>query len=292
MMENMGYEQETLKDIVEKEADEEQEEDIDLTPHEHERALKGAYRSFLIPGVLKTDTDSYFDQTKGHIKTLIKTQLKEIESAKIIMTLWVIWKNPIMPLIELDSKDAKNAQDLDDGSTGDNYIRIEVPFNTLMTESFDASNINGLMQCMVPYIKAQTENPKFPESDFTLDTMHLYINLHRLVLTRGSSYNELPQWLKSKKTVINPQSKDDECFKWAVIGAFHHEDIKHHPDRISLLRSYEKHYNWKGLNFPVSIKKNDKFEKNNPGISVNVLFSNEQYIYVWCQKKHLHCIIS
>ena len=42
----MGYGQETLKDIVEKEAEEEeqqQEEGIDLTPHEHERALKGAY---------------------------------------------------------------------------------------------------------------------------------------------------------------------------------------------------------------------------------------------------------
>ena len=157
-----------------------------------------------------------------------------------------------------------------DGTTGDNYIRIEVPFNTLTTEFFGASNINGLMQCMVPYIKAQTENPKFPESDFTLDTMH------RLVLTRSSSYTELPQWLKSKKTVINPQNKDEKCFKWAVIGAFHHEDIKHHPDRISLLRSYEKHYNWKGLNFPVLIKKIDKFERNNPGISVNVLFSNEK----------------
>ena len=45
MVENMGYGQETLKDIVEKEAGEEQqqeEEEIDLTPHEHERALKGA----------------------------------------------------------------------------------------------------------------------------------------------------------------------------------------------------------------------------------------------------------
>ena len=238
MMENMGYKQETLKDIIEKEADEEQEEDIDLTPHEHERALKGAYISFWIPGVPKTDTDSYFDQTKEHIKTLIKNQLKEIESAKIIITLWVIWKKTIMPLIELGPKDAKNAQDLDDGTAGDNYIRIEMPFNTLMTEFFDASNINGLMQCMVPYFKAQTENLKFPESDFTLDTMHLYINFHRLVLARGSSYTELLQWLKSKKTVINPQNKDEECFKWAVIGA-------------GLLRFYEKHYNWKRLNFPV-----------------------------------------
>ena len=78
MMENMGYGQERLKDIVEKEAEEEQqqEEDIDLTPHEHERALKGAYRSFVIPGTPKTVTDNYFNQSKPHIKTLIKNQLK------------------------------------------------------------------------------------------------------------------------------------------------------------------------------------------------------------------------
>ena len=103
-----------MKDIVGKEAEEEQqqEEDVDLTPNEHERALKGAYRSFVIPGVPKTDIDCYFDQTKPHIKTLIKNQLKEMGSAKIIMTLWVRWKKRIMPLIELDPEDAKNAQDL------------------------------------------------------------------------------------------------------------------------------------------------------------------------------------
>ena len=106
--------------------------------------------------------------------------------------------------------------------------------------------------------------------------MHLFINFHRLVLTRGSSYTELPEWIKSKKAVINPQNKDEECFKWAVIEALHHEDIKHHPERISLLRPYENQYNWKGLEFPVSIKKIDKFEKNNPGIAVNVLFCNKK----------------
>ena len=86
----------TLKGIVEKEAQEEQqqEEDVDLTPHEHERALKGAYRSFVIPGRPKTDIDSYFDQTKPHMKTLIKNQLKEMRPAKVNMTLWIIWKKP------------------------------------------------------------------------------------------------------------------------------------------------------------------------------------------------------
>ena len=182
-----------------------------------------------------------------------------------------------MPLIELDPEDAKNAQDLDDVTTRDNYIRVEIPFNSLITEFFEASDINDLIQCMLAYIKAQTENPKFPESGFTLDKiMHLYINFHRLVLTRGSSYTELSKWLKSKKAVINPKNKDEECFKWAVIEALHHEEIKHHPERISLLWTYENQYNWKGLEFPVSIKKIDKFEKNNPGIAVNVLFSNNK----------------
>ena len=92
MVENVGYGQETLKDIVEKEPEEEQqqekeEEDIDLTQHEHEKALKGAYRSFVITGWPKTDIDSSFDQTKPHIKTLMENQLKKMGSAKIIMTL-------------------------------------------------------------------------------------------------------------------------------------------------------------------------------------------------------------
>ena len=125
-MENMGYGQEQKEA---KEEQEQEEEGVNSIWHEHERALKGAYRRFVIPGAPKTDIDSYFDQTKPHIKTLIKNQLKEMGSAKIIMTLWVRWKNAITPLIELGAEDAKNAQDMD-GSTGDNYIKGEMPFNS------------------------------------------------------------------------------------------------------------------------------------------------------------------
>ena len=124
----------TLKGDVEGETEKEnqEEEDVDLTPHEDEKALKGAFRSFVIPGAPRMDIDSYFDQTKPRIKTLIKNQLKEMGSKKIIMTLWVRWKKPVMPFIELDPEVAKNAQDLD-GITGDNYIRVDMPFNRLMT---------------------------------------------------------------------------------------------------------------------------------------------------------------
>ena len=127
MIGTMGYGEERLKDIVEKEAEEEQhqeeQEDIDFTPHEHEKTLRRAYRSFVIPGTPKTDTDSYFDQAKPHIKTLMENLLKEMGSAKLFMTLWVRWKKPIMLLIELNPEDTKNAQELDDGIS-DNYIRV------------------------------------------------------------------------------------------------------------------------------------------------------------------------
>ena len=77
--------------------------------------------------------------------------------------------------------------------------------------------------------------------------------------------------------MINSQNKDEECFKWAVIEALHQEKIKHHLERISLLRPFENQHNWKGLEFPVLIKKIDKFEKNNHGIAaVNVLFSHKK----------------
>ena len=49
----------------EKENQEEEEEDVEHEhEHEHEIALKGAYRSFVIPGIPKTD--SYFGQTKDN----------------------------------------------------------------------------------------------------------------------------------------------------------------------------------------------------------------------------------
>ena len=71
-------------------------------------------------------------------------------SAKLIMTLWVVWKKPTKLLMKLDPEDAKTAQGLDDGTTEDFYYKkIEMPFNSLMTEFFDASDINDLIERML-----------------------------------------------------------------------------------------------------------------------------------------------
>ena len=41
----------------------------------------------MMPGKPKTDIDSYFEEAKSYIKIVIENQLKEMGSAKIIMTL-------------------------------------------------------------------------------------------------------------------------------------------------------------------------------------------------------------
>ena len=78
----------------------------------------------MMPEKPKTDVDSYFDQAKPHIKTLIENKLKKMVPAKIIMTLWVLWKKPIKRFIKLGPND----------TTDDIYYeKIDMSFNSLMT---------------------------------------------------------------------------------------------------------------------------------------------------------------
>ena len=162
----------------------------------------------MIPGTPKADIDSYFDETKPHIKALIEDQLKEMQSTKVIMTLWVRWKKPVKLAITLDPEDVKGAQDIG-SNIGNNYIKVEMLFNSLMAEFFGDSNSDELMQRMFVHIKTEIQNPRMPESGFTLDQiMHLHINFRRLALTRGSSYIKLSEWITKKKAVIYPKNND------------------------------------------------------------------------------------
>ena len=90
-------------------------------------------------------------------------------------------------------------------------------FNSLVTEFFEGSNTEELMQ---------RENPRMPESGFTLNQiMRLHIKFHKLALRQGSSYSELPKWIALKKAVINTKNNEEQRFNWAVIATLHHERI-------------------------------------------------------------------
>ena len=87
---------------------------------------------------------------------------------------------------------------------------------------------------------------------------------------------------KRQKAVINPQNRDNECFKWAVIAALHNSEIKSKPNIIYNLRKFESRYDWSDLSFPTPLKEIGKFEFRN-SISVNVLGLEGKDIYI-CRK--------
>ena len=98
---------------------------------------------------------------------------------------------------------------------------------------------------------------------------HLDININPYNPLSASSYIPLPDKLASKKAIINVKNeKDHECFKWAVTSAVFPADEK--GERFSKrMREDSKKFDWIGIEFPVSLKQIDKFEKQNP-YAINV----------------------
>ena len=92
---------------------------------------------------------------------------------------------------------------------------------------------------------------------------------------RGSSYIELPSWIKNKKAVVNILNKsDNECFKWCVTRALH--PIGKNQERLtSKLREQSKIFDWTGVNFPTTFEDISRFEKNN-NVSVKVLGCDDE----------------
>ena len=72
----------------------------------------------------------------------------------------------------------------------------------------------------------------------------LYHKLHKISLSRVASYIVSPNWLKIKKSTINPKNSDDECFQYVVTAALNLEEIKKEPQRISKIKPFIDRYNW------------------------------------------------
>ena len=142
-------------------------------------------------------------------------------------------------VITKDPEVVEAAQDIA-GNICNNYIRVENPFNNMMTEFLERINTDKLIQRVFAQIKTQVENPRMSESGFTLDqVIYQHINFHKLMLTQ--------EWIVKKKTVINKEDNNEQCFKWTVIAALRHEEISKHPQSISKLQHDEDQNNWHGI---------------------------------------------
>ena len=237
-----------------------------LKPIELEEAFGGAYRSYRINGRPKIDVDTFFNRIGKRLLELIERELKTRTSARIHMTAWIRFVRDGPPRGPGEAHDEEDQE------------RVELAFNSLMTSVYRGSEPDQIVDGMTANMKFQIENPALLNSRFVFDEfLYLDVNLHQLNLMRGSSYLPLPDWLVSKKAIVNPHNDDEEWFKWLVITA--ENAWMKDPQRLSNLRKFMDNYDWSGLEFPVSIKDIRKFETRN-NISVNVLAVEGRDIYI------------
>ena len=72
---------------------------------------------------------------------------------------------------------------------------------------------------------------------------------------------------------INPKCSDDESLMYSIIVSLHYYDISHNPERISTLIPYINNYDFTDIT-------PQKFEVNNPDISLTVIDDDKNILYI------------
>ena len=95
---------------------------------------------------------------------------------------------------------------------------------------------------------------------------------------RGETYIPLPKELVDKKAIINMLNKDNKCFLWCVLRALN--PSKNNPQRLEKeLMGRENTLNMEWIVYPVSLKDLNKFEKQNPNITITVFGYERKSVY-------------
>ena len=164
-------------------------------------------------------------------------------------------------------------------SERDNLIR-DFPFHSEIEINVEGTNENEIYTTMTDTILERIANLINGSSGggsgwIFYKIIKLELHTASYIPLRGNTWIPLPKELADKKAIINMENKDNKCFMWCVKRALN--PTNNHPERIDKeLIEKEDTLNMKGIEYPVSLKDIDRFEKQNPEISITVLGFNEK----------------
>ena len=156
----------------------------------------------------------------------------------------------------------------------------------------ESTDIYEIYQEMIDEIEEEIQKVENAEGSGWVFVEIENLTLHTSIWDplKASSYIKLPKELKNKKAIINMKNKDNKCFMWCVLRALIPSKDKH-PSRIDKdLKSKEHTLNMDGIAYPVDFRGIDRFEKQNPEISISVLGYNEdEKVYPLKLSKYTGC---
>ena len=138
------------------------------------------------------DVDTFFNWIRQNLIDLMNRELTDLGSARVQTTAWIRF-------IQALEDDFGNVIGSD---------RVRLQFSSRMTEIFQGSDLDEIIDEMIAHMKTQIENPALANSRFRFnEVLYIDISFYQLNLTRGSSYIPLSSWIANKKVVINPKNE-------------------------------------------------------------------------------------
>ena len=123
--------------------------------------------------------------------------------------------------------------------------------NTEIMTGSDANEVIG--ELFKSFLQRYQEGlqEKMRGSEFEFDGVNLlYYDFNKISLNRGGSYIDSPEWIKNKKSTINPKNNDYKCFQYAVTVLLNHDKINRDLQRVSKIKPFIDRYNWNDIDFP------------------------------------------
>ena len=140
--------------------------DFNWGPRLLEGAFSDAYRRYRIDEIPGMDPDTFVNRIRSFLIDLLKKESR-MGAVRSQTTTWIKFR-----------KDRE---------------LVELAFNSRMTNIYNLSDMDEIVNEMITHTKGQIENPALLNSRFIFDeVLFTNVDFHQLNLTRGSSYLPLP----------------------------------------------------------------------------------------------------
>ena len=238
-----------------------------FTPIKEASAFRKFTTQYVIKGVPNYDPITFLNDAKPAIINILNSN----RNIKVMLYLNCLMRR-------IDSS----------GFTAIKQFAFHSKNNKIILESTDTDEI---YQEMIDEIEEEIQKVEEAEGSgwMFLEVENLTLHVSKWDPVNAGSYIDLPPALKNKQAIINMKNQDNECFKWCVLRALNPKDTN--PDRIDKdLKSKQGTLNMEGINYPIDFRDVDRFESQNPEISISILgYNKDERIYPLKISKYTKC---